>query len=124
DGKGLGRDANTVATYLEGDLPPERLGEFERLCLESDVHLSEVAACHQILSMVLSKPAQVPPAIREKMYALASKAEAARLESPNRIDGSHAPADGQPAAPPLPPKPSSAASSAAILAVPSDNGNA
>lgn len=124
DGKGLGRDANTVATYLEGDLPPERLGEFERLCLESDVHLSEVAACHQILSMVLSKPAQVPPAIREKMYALASKAEAARLESPNRIDGSHAPADGQPAAPPLPPKPSSAASSAAILAVPSDNGKA
>lgn len=123
EGKGLGRDANTVATYLEGDLPPERLGEFERLCLESDVHLSEVAACHQILSMVLSKPAQVPPAIREKMYALASQADAARLESPNRIDGSHA-ADGHPAAPPLPPKPSSAASSASILAVPSDNGKA
>lgn len=130
DGKGLGRDANTVATYLEGDLPPERLGEFERLCLESDVHLAEVASCHQILSMVLSKPAQVPPAIREKIYALGSHAEAARLASPNRIDGSHAAgapglaADGQSTAPPLPPKPSSAASSASILAVPHDNGKA
>jgi hypothetical protein len=123
DGKGLGRDPNSVATYLEGDLPPERLGEFERLCLESDVHLAEVASCHQILSMVLSKPAQVPPAVREKIYGLGAQAEAARIAAPNRIDGPHAPAgDGQPAAPPLPPKPSSAASSASLLAMPSDNG--
>ena len=124
EGKGLGRDANSVAEYLDGSLAPERLGEFERLCLESDVQLAEVASCHQILAMVLNKPADVPPAVREKVYALANLAEAARLAAPNRIDGAHAngaevPGSG---APPLPPKPSSAASSASMLAVPPDNG--
>lgn len=125
EGKGLGRDANSVAEYLDGSLAPERLGEFERLCLESDVQLAEVASCHQVLAMVLNKPADVPPAVREKVYALAGHAEAARLAAPNRIDGAHAGADGQATgAPPLPPKPSSAASSASMLAVPGDNGKA
>ncbi|WP_254513274.1 hypothetical protein [Anatilimnocola floriformis] len=131
EGKGLGRDANSVAEYLDGSLAPERLGEFERLCLESDVQLAEVASCHQVLAMVLNKPAEVPAAIREKIYALASAAEAARLAAPNRIDGAHA-SNGTDVlattagtgAPPLPPKPSTASTSASMLAVPSDNGKA
>jgi hypothetical protein len=129
EGKGLGRDPNSVAEYLDGSLAPERLGEFERLCLESDVQLAEVASCHQVLAMVLNKPAEVPAPLRERVYALASQAEAARLAAPNRIDAAHAAnGDGQAVmstgAPPLPPKPSSAASSAALLAVRNDQGNA
>jgi hypothetical protein len=77
DGKGMGNDANTVSEYLDSALPQDRVGDFERICLESDAHLAEVAGCHQVLTLVLGKPADVPETLREKVYALGTAEKAA-----------------------------------------------
>jgi hypothetical protein len=81
DAKGLAQDANSVSEYLDSALPQDRIGDFERTCLESDVHLAEVAASHQILTMVLGKPADVPENLRERIYALGNGTQVPALPS-------------------------------------------
>jgi hypothetical protein len=77
-----GIDANTIAEYLDNEVTPEQAAEVEQICLASDVHLAEVAACHQILTLVLGEPALVPPSAKQRMYGLVKGPESIPFRKP------------------------------------------
>ncbi len=70
-----GTDANVVASYLDNDLDPESVADFEKKCLNLDVNLAEVASVHQILSL-LGQKVKVPAEARTRMYQLVKGREA------------------------------------------------
>ena len=75
-----GADPNVVASYLDNDLDPESVAEYEKQCLTSDVKLAEVASVHQILSL-LGQKVRVPAEAKARMYQLVKGRETVRPRS-------------------------------------------
>jgi hypothetical protein len=70
DGTGIGSDPNSVAEYLDNTLEESRIPEFEKICLESEMHLGEVASCHTILTKVVEEPIEINDALRTRLIQL------------------------------------------------------
>lgn len=80
-GSGVGLDPNVVAEYLDNTLAPDEVVDVERVCLESDLQLAEIAAVHQVLTIALGDPTPVPVEVRERLYALGPVHSGDRLEA-------------------------------------------
>ncbi len=61
EGRGLADDPDTAAEFLDNVLGAEPLQAFERVCIESDIHLAEVAACHRLLAEMTANPQVIEP---------------------------------------------------------------
>ena len=80
-------DANASAEYLDNSLPAPQVAELEQRAMASDDLLAEVAACHQILALVLGEPVNVPPGLRERAYGLGAVAGMAEPPAPLEVGG-------------------------------------
>jgi hypothetical protein len=84
-------DPNFVAAYLDNELSPEQVAEYEKRCLTSDVHLAEVASVHQVLSLIGQK-AKVPADAKLRMYRLVRGRETTRQQAETKARPRPAPA--------------------------------
>src|SRR5436190_23585457 len=81
-GPGSKVDPNSIAEYLDNALTADQLAEVEQLALASDVHLAEIASCHQVLTLVLGEPALVPPSAYKRMYQAVKPPESDHAHRP------------------------------------------
>lgn len=89
-------DPNVVAAYLDNVLASGAVKEVERAALESDPHLAEIAACHQILTLILTEPVRVPPRAHQRMYGLVPAPGGDPSRQPNKalpVGGAAPPAE-------------------------------
>ncbi len=96
-------DPNLVAAYLDNELPQDQVTELEKKFLTSDVHLAEVAAAHQVLSM-LGQKAKVPADAKQRMYRREALVKREKRSSNGEMTEHEGPVT-QPIAPWLPPAP-------------------
>ncbi|MFO1064039.1 MAG: hypothetical protein U0892_09265 [Pirellulales bacterium] len=92
DGKGLGSDANSIAEYLDDTLRKDQVPELERICLESDSQLSELAQCHNLLTTAMLTAVEVPAQLRDRVLRLADPAERDRLLAQRSMSADELPA--------------------------------
>lgn len=79
EGRGLAADPNSAAEFLDNVLPPDRLAEFERVCIESDMQLAEVADCHRLLADLTAGRAaveEIDAPLAERLQAIAGSERA------------------------------------------------
>ena len=76
-----GIDPNLVASYLDNELDPDAVADYEKKCLSHDVVLAEVASVHQILCL-LGHKVKVPAAARARMYQLVKGRDSTRGAEP------------------------------------------
>ncbi|WP_436715224.1 hypothetical protein U8335_21600 [Roseiconus lacunae] len=63
-------DANMMSDYLDSTLSPEQVAELEKACLDSLPSLGEAGACHQILTMVLGRPAKASDELKNRIFSM------------------------------------------------------
>lgn len=67
-GPDIGLGPNTVAEYLDNTLTPVDVTKVEKFCLESDLHLAELASVDQIRTLALCEPVDVESSTKKRMY--------------------------------------------------------
>jgi hypothetical protein len=106
EGRGIGLDPNSVAEYLDNELPPDRVPELEKVCVESDVHLAEVAACYQILALYIKGTVEADAGLQDRIRRIGIPGDARQFAGAPRPAGERAvsqPPAGAARVEPIPP---------------------